>query len=337
MQILKNASLKHYNTFGIDTYAKQYIAIATEEELKHILKRFYAEELFILSGGSNILLTQPIDATVLHIQIKGIQIIEENNETVVIEAKAGENWHGFVQWCIKKNYGGLENLALIPGLVGTSPIQNIGAYGVELKDSFVSCTAIDKQTLEVHHFSKEDCQFGYRDSVFKNEHKNQFVITSVRFKLTKTNHQLKTGYGAIKDRLKAQNIDNPTIQNIAEAVIHIRQSKLPDPKEIGNSGSFFKNPVVDASFFSTLIAKHPEMPYYAQPDKKFKIPAGWLIEYCGFKGYTKGDAGVHKNQALVLVNYGEATGGEIHQLAKAIQYKVQQVFHIQLETEVNII
>lgn len=337
MQILKNASLKEFNTFGIDVNASQYIAINSEDELKHILKRFYAEELFVLSGGSNILLTRDVEATVLHIQIKGIKLLKEEGNHVIIEAKAGENWHSFVQWCITKNYGGLENLSLIPGCVGTSPIQNIGAYGVELKDSFVSCNAIHKQTLEEKTFFKEDCKFGYRDSVFKSAYKNQYIITSVCFKLTKEKHKLKTAYGAIQAELNHKKVSKPSIQDVSEAVIQIRQSKLPDPRKIGNSGSFFKNPVVDATFFKQVYKQHPEMPYYELADGSFKIPAGWLIEYCGFKGYTLGDAGVHKKQALVLVNYGKATGKEILDLSRAIQHKVSKEFNIQLEAEVNII
>lgn len=336
MQLQKNTSLKSFNTFGIDVLAKQYIEIHTEDELLHILKRFYAEELFILSGGSNILLTQPIEATVLHIQIKGIKVISRHEEEVIVEAKAGENWHSFVLWCLENDYGGLENLSLIPGYVGTSPIQNIGAYGVELRDTFHSCDAVHKQTLAVKTFTNEECKFGYRDSVFKNELKNQYIITSVRFKLTQKNHLLKTNYGAIKEVLTEKKITNPSIQDISEAVIHIRQSKLPDPRKIGNAGSFFKNPVVDARFFNHLQNENPNLPYFELPDGSFKIPAGWLIEQCNFKGFTAGDAGVHKNQALVLVNYGKATGEEILQLSKAIQYKVNQRFKIQLETEVNI-
>ena len=336
MQIQKNAPLKAHNTFGIDVRAKQYISITSVDELKHILKRFYAEELFVLSGGSNMLLTKDVDATVLHIKINGIDIIEENDTDVTVEAKAGENWHSFVEWCIDNDYGGLENLSLIPGLVGTSPIQNIGAYGVELKDHFVSCQAIHKQTLEQKTFSKEQCKFGYRDSVFKNEYKNQYIITSVRFRLTKRNHDLKTSYGAIQTELEKRNIDKPSIKDIADAVVYIRQSKLPDPRKIGNSGSFFKNPVVPVEFFNKIHAEFPEMPFYELPEENYKIPAGWLIEKCNFKGFKQGDAGVHKNQALVLVNYGSASGQEILNLAKAIQYKVQQKFNIQLETEVNI-
>ncbi|GGE09583.1 UDP-N-acetylmuramate dehydrogenase [Psychroflexus salis] len=336
MQIQKDAPLKSHNTFGIDVRAKQYIAIYSEKELKHILKRFYAEELFVLSGGSNMLLTSDVDATVLHIKINGIRVVSEDQDEVVIEAKAGENWHQFVLWCIDKNYGGLENLSLIPGLVGTSPIQNIGAYGVELKDHFVSCTAIHKQTLEEKVFSKEECKFGYRESVFKNEYKNLYIITSVQFRLTKRKHKLQTSYGAIQAELSKKNISKPSIKDVSDAVVYIRKNKLPDPRKIGNSGSFFKNPIVDASFFKQINEKYPEMPFYELADGNYKIPAGWLIEKCDFKGFTKGDAGVHKNQALVLVNYGKATGKEILDLAKAIQYKVQQVFNIQLETEVNI-
>ena len=336
MQIQKNAPLKAHNTFGIDVRAKQYIAITSEAELKHILKRFYAEELFILSGGSNMLLTADVDATVLHIKISGIELIEETENHVIVEAKAGENWHQFVEWCIANNYGGLENLSLIPGLVGTSPIQNIGAYGVELKDCFVSCQAIHKQTLEQKNFTKEECKFGYRDSIFKNEYKNQYIIISVRFRLTKHNHELKTTYGAIQTELEKRKVTEPNIKDVSDAVIHIRKSKLPDPRKIGNSGSFFKNPVVSKSFFDKIQSENSEMPFYKLPDGNYKIPAGWLIEKCNFKGFREGDAGVHKNQALVLVNYGSATGKEIWNLAKAIQYKVQQKFNIQLETEVNI-
>lgn len=337
MQIQKNISLKPFNTFGIDVEAKQYLVAHSTEELTQILKRFYASELFVLSGGSNILLTQDIEATVLHIQTKGIKVIDETSHSVLVEAQAGENWHQFVLWCLQHDFGGVENLSLIPGCVGTSPIQNIGAYGVELKDTFYSCEAIHIQTLETKKFTKEDCRFGYRDSVFKNELKGQYIITSVVFQLSKKNHQLKTSYGAIQQKLD-KNPEIPTsIQRISEAVISIRESKLPNPKVLGNSGSFFKNPVVELTFFKQLQAKHTTVPSYPVNETQVKVPAGWLIEQCGFKGYRKGDAGVHKNQALVLVNYGDASGEEILQLSKAIQYKVHQEFGIQLEAEVNLL
>lgn len=337
MQIQKNISLKPFNTFGIDVEAKQYIAVNSTEELTHILKRFYASELFVLSGGSNILLTQDIEATVLHIQTKGITVIDQTSYSVLVEVQAGENWHQFVLWCLEHDFGGVENLSLIPGCVGTSPIQNIGAYGVELKDTFYSCEAIHIQTLETRKFTKEDCRFGYRDSVFKNELKGLYIITNVVFQLTKNKHELKTGYGAIQQKLAEFSELPVSIQRISDAVISIRETKLPNPKELGNSGSFFKNPVVELVFFKQLQTKHPNAPSYTVNDTQVKVPAGWLIEQCGFKGYRKGDAGVHENQALVLVNYGKSTGGEILQLSKAIQYKVHQEFGIQLEAEVNLL
>lgn len=337
MQIQKNASLKELNTFGIDVKAKQYIAVNSSDELVHILKRFYASELFVLSGGSNILLTKDIEATVLHIQTKGIKVVDETENSVLVESQAGENWHQFVLWCIENNYGGVENLSLIPGCVGTSPIQNIGAYGVELKDVFYSCEAVHIQTLEKRIFTNADCKFGYRDSVFKNELKGQYIITNVVFQLTKKNHQLKTTYGAIQQKLDENPHQAIDIKAVSDAVISIRSSKLPDPRVLGNSGSFFKNPVVEKSFFDLLQEKHPDVPYYKVSETQVKVPAGWLIEQCGFKGYRKGDAGVHKNQALVLVNYGSASGEEILQLSKAIQYKVHQTFGIALEAEVNLL
>ncbi|MGM0634949.1 MAG: UDP-N-acetylmuramate dehydrogenase [Bacteroidota bacterium] len=337
MHIQKDASLKEYNTFGIDVKAKQYIAVNSDDELIHILKRFYASELFFLSGGSNILLTKDLDATVLHIQTKGIKILEESEKTALVEAQAGENWHQFVQWCIQHDLGGLENLSLIPGCVGTSPIQNIGAYGVELKDHFYACDAINIQTLEKKTFSKKDCKFGYRNSIFKNELKGLYLITSVRFLLTKKKHQLHTEYGAIQTQLEKNKVKNPTIEDVANAVVQIRKSKLPNPIEIGNSGSFFKNPVVDFSFFQHFISQHKNAPYYKINENEYKIPAGWLIEQCGFKGIKKGDAGVHKNQALVLVNYGKASGEEILELAQEIQLAVKEKFQITLEPEVNIV
>jgi UDP-N-acetylmuramate dehydrogenase len=250
---------------------------------------------------------------------------------------AGENWHEFVQYAIKNDFGGLENLSLIPGNVGTAPIQNIGAYGVELKDVFESCTAYDIETLEKKVFSKADCKFGYRNSIFKNEAKGKYVITSVVFKLTQSNHKLSTSYGAIQDKLAENNIDEPTIADISQAVIEIRQSKLPDPAVLGNSGSFFKNPVISSADFKEFRRKHPQAPFYEVSATEFKIPAGWLIEQAGFKGERYGDAGVHKNQALVLVNYGTASGSEIWDLALRIQKKVKEDFGIYIEPEVNVI
>ena len=337
MRVLRNFSLKDHNSFGIDVRAEKFISIKNLEDLRAILRKSYASELFILGGGSNMLLTENIGKTVLHIALKGKKIISENETEVVVEAAAGENWHQFVLWTLSQNFGGLENLSLIPGNVGTAPIQNIGAYGVELKDSFVSCQAMNVQTLEEKTFHLEDCDFDYRNSIFKSRLKGQYIITSVRFKLTKKDHQLHTEYGAIRSELEKEGISSPSIQDISNAVISIRKSKLPDPKQIGNSGSFFKNPVISKEEFKELENEYPEIPSYKVSENEIKVPAGWLIDKAGFKGYRNGDAGVHKNQALVLVNYGEATGSEILTLAKEIQSKIRSQFNIDLEAEVNII
>lgn len=283
------------------------------------------------------LLTKDIDALVMHINLKGISIVEENENEVEIKVMAGENWHDLVTWSLDKGYGGLENLSLIPGNTGTAPIQNIGAYGVELKDVFVSCAAMEIKTGELVGFDNEACKFGYRDSVFKNEAKGQYIITSVHLKLTKKDHVLHTGYGAIEAELKKNGIVYPTIKDVSNAVIAIRQSKLPDPAVLGNSGSFFKNPVISKKAFEKFIKKNPEAPHYEVDDEAFKIPAGWLIEQCGYKGKRFGDAGVHEKQALVLVNYGSATGDDILRLAQLVQKEVAQKFNIKIQPEVNII
>lgn len=331
-----NLPLKNFNTFGIDVKAKQFIEIQTVEELKHVLKRFYTEEIFILGGGSNILLTEDIDKTVLYIHNTGISVLDESDKEIIIQVEAGENWHYLVMWSVLNGYGGLENLALIPGHVGTAPIQNIGAYGVELKDVFISCNAIHRQTLDIKTFKLEDCKFGYRNSIFKNELKNQYIIINVKFKLTKKNHEISMSYGAIKDELSSLNISEPMPEDIANAVIKIRQSKLPDPKKIGNSGSFFKNPIIEIEHYESLKNDFPDLPCYPIDQNHVKVPAGWLIEYSGLKGYREGDAGVHNKQALVLVNYGEASGQDILNLSKRVQRTVKKRFGIDLEAEVNI-
>lgn len=336
MKLEKDISLKPYNTFGIDVNAHQFISVQTEEELLEILRRFYASELFVLGGGSNMLLTQNINKTVLHVNLKGIEVIEESPEYVLVKAYAGENWHDFVSFCLENDYGGLENLSLIPGNVGTSPIQNIGAYGVELKDVMEYCEAINRQTLSKKTFYTKDCKFGYRDSIFKSKLKNQFIITSVVFKLSKTNHQLHIDYGSIQTELNSKKISSPSIQDVSKAVIAIRQSKLPNPKEIGNSGSFFKNPIVSNKVLETVQVEYPEVPFFKIDENSVKIPAGWLIEKTGLKGYRKGDAGVHAKQALVLVNYGEASGKEIKEVSKLVKKEVKTKFNIALETEVNV-
>lgn len=338
MHILQNISLKPYNTFGIDAKAEKFISVSTEEGLKNVLQQTYAKEVFILGGGSNMLLTKDLTKTVIHVNLKGIALLEQHENHVLVSALAGENWHDFVLWCIAHDFGGVENLSLIPGNVGTTPIQNIGAYGVELKDVFHSCEALHVQTMEKHSFTNEACKFGYRESIFKNECKGEFVITKVVFKLsTKSAHCLHTEYGAIRQELAQMSVEHPNIKAISDAVIRIRESKLPNPKELGNSGSFFKNPIISKVQYEKLLKSHPETPSYPVDEQQVKIPAGWLIEQAGMKGYRNGDAGVHTKQALVLVNYGAATGKEIHALAQLIQEKVQRKFGISLSFEVNII
>jgi UDP-N-acetylmuramate dehydrogenase len=335
MNIIQNQSLKNYNTFGIDTNAQQFVSVNSISELKDILSN--NKEIFILGGGSNMLLTQDISTLVVHINLKGREIVEQNDDFAIVKAQAGENWHEFVLWCIDQNFGGIENLSLIPGNVGTTPIQNIGAYGVEIKDTMFSCEALNKKTLAIETFTNEQCKFEYRESVFKNELKDQYIITSVNFKLSKRNHNVSTTYGAIETELLHQNIKNPSLKDVSNAVIAIRQSKLPDPKELGNSGSFFKNPIVSNETYEKAKVLHPEMPHYVVSETHVKVPAGWLIEQAGFKGKRFGDAGVHKNQALVLVNYGTATGAEIVALSQNIQQTILEQFGITIEAEVNII
>lgn len=337
MKIQQHISLKKYNTFGIDAKAAFFCEINTVEALSQALRLKEYPEKFILSGGSNMLLTKDITALVLHINIKGKKVVKETNDDVVIKVMAGENWHELVLWTLENNYGGLENMSLIPGNTGTSPIQNIGAYGVELKDVFVTCEAMDITTQQIKTFTKAECNFGYRESYFKNEGKDKYIITSVSLKLTKKNHQLNTSYGSIDIELEKKGITNPTIKAISDAVIAIRTSKLPDPKVLGNSGSFFKNPIVKLQEFITFAKNNPEAPFYKISDDEYKIPAGWLIEQCGFKGKRFGDAGVHKNQALVLVNYGNAKGSEILALANNIIASVKTKFNICILPEVNII
>jgi len=337
MTVLEHVSLKNYNTFGIEASAREFVDVTSLNDLIEVLKKHGEANKFILGGGSNLLLTKNIDALVIHINNKGKEIIKEDNGSVFVKIQAGENWHEFVLWCIANNFGGVENLSLIPGNVGTSPIQNIGAYGVELKDVFVECEAIHIETLETKTFTNKDCQFDYRNSIFKQKLKGQYIITNVTFKLTKENHILKTSYGAIQSELNDRNISKPTIKNVSDAVIRIRQSKLPDPKEIGNSGSFFKNPIISIDHFNELLINFPEIPSYKVSNDQIKIPAGWLIEIAGFKGKRFGNYGVHKKQALVLVNYGSSNGQDIYDLSRLIQKTISRIFNIDLEAEVNVI
>ena len=337
MEIAHNFSLKNYNTFGIEAKAKQFISVHSIAELKKILKENQSHKKFVLGGGSNMLLTQDIDALVIHIDLKGKKIIQENEDFAWVESQAGENWHEFVLWTIDQNLGGLENMSLIPGNVGTTPVQNIGAYGTEIKDTFVSCEAMNIDSQEMKTFSNLDCHFGYRESIFKNEIKDQYIITSVVYKLTKHSHKINTSYGDILGELEKNSINNPTIKEVSNAVISIRNSKLPNPKELGNSGSFFKNPILLKSDFEKIHAKFPEIKFYEISEMHVKVPAGWLIEQAGFKGKRFGDAGIHKNQALVIVNYGNATGQEILNVSKNIQKTIFDTFGIHIEAEVNVI
>ena len=337
MEILNNFSLKNYNTFGIEAKAEQFVAVHSVPELKSILEQNKNQKKFVLGGGSNMLLTKNIEALVIHIDLKGKKILNEDADYVWVESQAGENWHEFVLWTIEQNLGGLENMSLIPGNVGTTPVQNIGAYGTEIKDTFVSCEAINIENQEMRTFTKDECHFGYRESIFKNEAKDHYIITSVVFKLTKQNHKINTSYGDIQAELARNNVITPTLKDVSNAVIAIRRSKLPDPAELGNSGSFFKNPILLKTDFEKIHQKFPEMRFFDISETEVKVPAGWLIEQSGLKGKRFGDAGIHKNQALVLVNYGNATGQEILDVSKIVQDTVFNTFGIHIEAEVNII
>jgi len=337
VEILSNISLKQYNTFGIDVKAKHFVSVKSVEELKFVLNLEAFPEKFILGGGSNMLLTKDVDVLVIHLDLKNIEIISKNEDTVIVKVATGENWHDFVLWCLEHNFGGIENLSLIPGNVGATPIQNIGAYGVELKDVFVSCEALHINTQKVRIFTKEECKFEYRNSIFKQDLKGKYVILNITLELTNKNHKINTSYGAITEELKKMKVESPSIQDVSNAVITIRESKLPNPKVIGNSGSFFKNPIISKSHFNTLKINFPELPSYSVSEENIKIPAGWLIEHLGFKGKRFGNYGVHNKQALVLVNYDDAKGEDIFKLSQLIQSTVKRIFDINLELEVNII
>ena len=339
MKIHENFSLKNHNSFGVAVSAKCFVEVSSVEELieAHQYAKTQSLQTLILGGGSNILLTKNFEGLVIQLNLKGIseEVISENE--VLVTAKSGENWHEFVQFCLGENYGGLENLSLIPGNVGTSPMQNIGAYGTEIKDTFVSCQVLNLETLELENFDAKKCNFGYRESIFKRAGKGKYIILEVTFKLTTKNHQIKTEYGAISSELKNLEIENPTIQEVSKAVITIRQSKLPDPKVIGNAGSFFKNPSISREQFLEVQEKYPEMPNYPNADL-VKIPAGWLIEQCGWKGKQIGNVASHQLQALVIINAtGKATGKEIFDFSTMIIESVKEKFGIELEREVNII
>jgi UDP-N-acetylmuramate dehydrogenase len=338
MLIQNNFNLKALNTFGIESYAKYYCELNEEIEFKTLLTNsvFVNSEKLILGGGSNILFTKNFNGFVLHNKIKGINITEDSANHQIVKVGAGENWHEFVLWTIEHRLGGLENLSLIPGCVGASPMQNIGAYGVEIKDTFHQLEALDLNTGDKKVFSNNDCNFGYRESIFKNKVKNKYLITNVFFKLKKT-PILNTSYGAINEELTKLNILRPTIKDVSDAVIKIRQSKLPNPKELGNAGSFFKNPEIDVEKYENLKKVFPKLVSYALPENKYKLAAGWLIEECGLKGFEINNAAVHVKQALVLVNKGNCSGKDVLELSNYVIQKVFNKFGVNLEREVNII
>lgn len=334
--IQSSTNLRPFNTFGISVNAKRFARFSNLNELRACLDEQQNDPILFLGGGSNVLFTTDFDGLVLRNELKGIELIEQDDSHVWIRAGAGEVWHDLVLFCVNNNYGGVENLSLIPGSVGASPMQNIGAYGVEIKDIFSSLEAMNLSTREVETFDKKACEFGYRESVFKRALKGQYVITSVTFKLTK-NHAINSSYGAIGSELEKMGVDHPTIVDISHAVIAIRSSKLPNPAEIGNAGSFFKNPVVEQSVLEKIQANFEQVPNYPAGDGCVKLAAGWLIEQAGWKGKSFGNYGVHKLQALVLVNYLDATGEEIFDLSSQIIADIEGKFGVTLEREVNVL
>ena len=336
MQIHENFSLKSYNTFGIDAKAKYFSSFSNVEALTELLTNDYRLPTLILGGGSNILFTKDYDGLVLKNEIKGIEVVKEDDENVYVRTGAGENWHLFVLHCLKNNWAGLENLSLIPGNVGASPMQNIGAYGVEIREVFHELKAFHLKEKANYTFALKDCGFGYRDSVFKNKYKDQFVVLNVTYRLNKK-PKFNTSYGAIEKELERMGVKELSIQAISQAVINIRSSKLPDPAVIGNAGSFFKNPSVTKEKFQQLQLQFPNIVGNANADSTVKLAAAWLIEQCGWKGFRRGDAGCHEKQALVLVNYGNAKGEEIYRLSEEIMQSVKEKFDVALEREVNII
>jgi len=336
MQIQENISLKPYNSFGIDAKARHFAIFKNADELSEFLTADSQLPTLILGGGSNILFTKDYDGLVLKNEINGIAELHEDSDYVYVKAGAGENWHQFVLYCIKRNWAGVENLSLIPGNVGASPMQNIGAYGVEIDDLFWDLEAWHIKDKKLVTFTKNDCEFGYRESVFKKKYKDQFVILNVTYQLRKK-PRFNTSYGAIEQELEKMGIKELTIKDVSDAIINIRSSKLPDPKKIGNAGSFFKNPSVSSEQFIMLKSKFENIVGYKNLDGTFKLAAGWLIEQCGWKGFRLGDAGCHAQQALVLVNYGHAKGDEIYNLSEEILQSVKDKFDVTLEREVNII
>ncbi|MET3128539.1 UDP-N-acetylmuramate dehydrogenase [Arcicella rosea] len=338
MNIQQNISLKPFNTFGLEASAQYFVEVNTVEELKDILQNpdFKNLDKLFLGGGSNLLLTKNYEGLVIKIALKGVEKVFEDENSVHVKAGAGEIWHQFVMFCVENHYAGIENLSLIPGTVGAAPMQNIGAYGVEIKDVFQELQALNLETLEIETFSLTDCQFGYRESVFKHALKGKYVITSVTFHLNKV-ATFKTAYGDIQKTLAEMNVTALSIKAVSDAVISIRRSKLPDPAEIGNSGSFFKNPEIPIEQYKQILIEYPTLPSYPINENTVKVPAGWLIEQAGWKGFRDGQIGVHARQALVLVNYGGGNGNEIKKLAEKVQQSVLDKFGIKLTPEVNYI
>lgn len=338
-EILKDVDLSEVNTLGVPAVASRLAKIRNVSQLKWLYKKGELREsdIFVLGGGSNVLFAPRIKRLLLKIEIKGIEITGETDNHVIICAGAGENWHQLVSWCVENDYGGIENLALIPGTVGAAPVQNIGAYGVELEEVFHKLEAFDMNTGKLKSFEKEDCEFAYRDSVFKRKYKNRFIITHLCLKLTKGEHPVEYSYRTLQEYLDAKKISNPGITDIYQAVIEIRKSKLPDPSDIGNAGSFFKNPVIPSTQFKELKKTYPEIPSYPVDENRIKIPAGWLIETAGWKGKRIGNVGTYKNQALVIVNHGDAGATEIYEFAMDIKRSVKDLFGIDLVPEVNLI
>jgi UDP-N-acetylmuramate dehydrogenase len=341
LNVQSNVSLKPYNTFGIQATARYWVDIQHLNDLQTLLQLDEYNDVpkLILGGGSNLLLTRDFDGMVVRVNIQGIELVREDEQHWWLKAGAGVNWHAFVLYCVKRGYAGVENLSLIPGTVGAAPMQNIGAYGVEIEQVFDSLEAINRQTGETRTFTHAECEFGYRESIFKHQLKGEYILVSVTFRLDKQ-PTFHTSYGAIQETLDQMGVapDKLSIKAISDAVIRIRQSKLPDPTQIGNAGSFFKNPEISQAQFETLKAQFPELPGYPlSASSKVKVPAGWLIEQAGWKGYRRGDAGVHAKQALVLVNYGSAVGSEILELAKDVQRSVKEQFGIEITPEVNVV
>lgn len=339
MTIQKNVDLKPYNTFGISVIAKYFTILRTPEEAKALFTSdlFRNEPHLFLGGGSNLLFTKDYDGLVVKVEIKGKEIVAESDETVTLKAGAGENWHELVRYCVAQDWGGIENLALIPGTVGAAPIQNIGAYGVEIKKIISSVETIEISSGATKVFTNAECHFGYRESIFKQEARGRYLISSITLTLTKKNHQFNTSYGAINEVLAQHGVNELTLKSICDAVIHIRTTKLPDPSRIGNAGSFFKNPSIHVDLHDFIKKEFPSIPSYPAGEGFVKIPAAWLIEQCGWKGKTFGNIGVHQHQPLVIVNYGGGEGKKIWELAMDIRDSVKARFNITLQPEVNVI